>query len=309
MISRRRPGRVRRPTPDVPPPGIRARVRRLRARFVFQREMRLRLLSAAVLIPAVLLALWIGEIAFAGVVLLTGLLVLEEWMRMIGARAERTVVYAAFAGLSILTIAAVTQSVWVSLIVLAVCCLAVGLVALVGSRASPKWCMAGVLYAGAAVVALIELRKGADGFGAVVFVFLIAWTTDTAAFFVGRKVGGPRLWRSVSPSKTWSGAIGGLLAGAACGALVLALLDAPLSVAGFVAAAFVALSSVGGDLLESAAKRRFAIKDAGTLIPGHGGVMDRVDGLIAAGVVTMVIGSLAAGETPAAGLLTLMGRL
>ncbi len=176
-------------------------------------------------------------------------------------------------------------------------------------RASPRWVGSGVFYAGLAIIALISLRKGVDGFGAVMFVFLIAWTADTAAFFVGRKVGGPKLWRRVSPSKTWSGAIGGVLAGAACGALVLSALEAPLSASGFVAAALVAMASVGGDLLESAAKRRFSIKDAGTLIPGHGGVMDRVDGLIAAAVVTMLIGSLAAEQTPAGGLLWLMGRL
>ncbi|UOM34813.1 phosphatidate cytidylyltransferase [Acuticoccus sp. I52.16.1] len=297
------------PPPPPPPPSIRARARRLRQRFVFQREMRLRLISAAILIPVVIFALWVGEIAFAGIVLVTALLVQEEWLRMVGAGHLRRVVLAAFAVLGILTVVAVTQPLWAAAAVLAAGCLGVGATVLLSTRAaSPWWVAAGVLYAGLAVIALVELRKGGDGFGAVVFVFLIAWTTDTAAFFVGRKVGGPRLWRSVSPSKTWSGAIGGVLAGALCGAFVLSLLEAPPSALGFAVAALVAVASVGGDLLESAAKRRFHIKDAGTLIPGHGGVMDRVDGLITASVVTMLIGSLAAAHTPAAGLLLLMGR-
>ena len=313
MILRRRPRRERRPTPDLPPERIRARVRRLRQRFVFQREMRLRLLSAAVLIPLVLFALWVGEVAFAGIVLVAALLVQEEWLRMIGASHRRGLVVAALLAMGVLTVVAATQPLWVALAVLLACSGALAAGAALGGRGetaavAPGWVAAGVLYSGAAVLAMVELRKGADGFGAVVFVFLIAWATDTAAFFVGRKVGGPRLWRSVSPSKTWSGAVGGLVAGALCGALVLALLDAPLSLAGLLAGALVAVASIGGDLLESAAKRRFSIKDAGTLIPGHGGVMDRVDGLIAAALVTMLIGWLAASETPASGFLTLVGR-
>ncbi|WP_420394063.1 phosphatidate cytidylyltransferase [Acuticoccus sp.] len=295
--------------PHRPPSRIRERVRRLRERFVFQREMRLRLLSASILIPVVLVTTWLGEVPFAGVVLLTGLLVVYEWLRMVGAGAMLEINAAAFVALGLVAVSAATQLVAVTLAVLLAAVAATVLAAL---RRRPlvavRWVAAGVLYAGAAIIALIELRKGADGFGAVVFVFLVAWATDTAAFFVGRKVGGPRLWRRVSPSKTWSGALGGLVAGAACGGLVAIALDAPLSAVAFLAAALVAVSAEAGDLLESAAKRRFAIKDAGSLIPGHGGVMDRVDGLIAAALVTVCLGNLAAGETPASGLLALMGR-
>lgn len=310
MMRRRRPELAQHhPAPGRPPQTVRERVRRLRARFVFQREMKLRLVSAAILIPLVLTATWLGEVPFALVVLLTGLLVLTEWLRMIGAGRAVTLHGAAFTALGILTVCAVTQPVGLALLVLAGAVAGIALVAAVHrGSAGVRWAAAGMLYAGVAVLALIVLRKGTDGFGAVVFVFLIAWATDIAAFFVGRKLGGPRLWRRVSPSKTWSGALGGLLAGAVCGVLVVAVLDAPLSVFAFVAAALVAVSAEAGDLLESAAKRRFAIKDAGSLIPGHGGVMDRVDGLIAASVATVLLGSLVASDTPAAGLLALMGR-
>jgi phosphatidate cytidylyltransferase len=175
-------------------------------------------------------------------------------------------------------------------------------------EAAVRWVAAGMVYAGIAIVSLIELRKGADGFGAVVFVLLVAWATDTAAFLVGRQIGGPRLWRRVSPSKTWSGALGGLAAGTAFGALVAVALDVPPSLSVVLAAALVAVAAEAGDLLESACKRRFHIKDAGTIIPGHGGVMDRVDGLVAASVATLVLGSLTGGGTASAGLLALMGR-
>lgn len=292
-----------------PPRSIRARARRLRERFVFQREMRLRLISASVLIPTVLLATYVGEVAFATVVLLTGLLVLYEWLRMVGGGTLVGLNALAYAALGGIAFAAATQAPPIALAVLAAAVLAVGLAAMtMRGTIKVRWAAAGMLYAGIAVVALISLRKGADGFGAVVFVFLVAWATDTAAFFVGRKVGGPRLWRAVSPSKTWSGALGGLVGGAVCGALVVLALDAPLS--GFVvlAAGLVAIAAQAGDLIESAAKRRFAVKDAGSLIPGHGGMMDRVDGLILAALVTVVLGNLAPGETASAGLLALMGR-
>lgn len=301
-----RGGRKRLKVPGPPPIGIRERVRRLRARFVFQREMKLRLISAAILIPVVLGALWLHEVAFAGIVLVTALLVQDEWLRMVGASTP-PVVLTAFCVLAAVTVATATQPAYVGLLTLALGAALTGLVA--GGRGlAGRWTGAGVLYAGAAIIALVTLRKGADGVGAVVFVLLIAWTTDTMAFFVGRKLGGPRLWRRVSPSKTWSGALGGLAFGTVCGAAVLAVLQVPSSFAAFAVAALVAAAAIGGDLLESAAKRRFSIKDAGSIIPGHGGVMDRVDGLIAASVVTMVLGTIAALEHPASGFLSLMGR-
>lgn len=292
-----------------PPSLVRERVRSLRARFVFQREMRLRLMSAAVLIPSVLVLTYVHEISFALVVLLTGALVLYEWLRMIGAGGSRRLCAVGWVGLAVIATATLTQPIGVALAVMAMAVLASIVAAwAVKAPARLRWVAAGTLYAGAAILALVALRKGADGFGAVVFVFLVAWATDTAAFFVGRRVGGPRLWRRVSPSKTWSGAFGGLVAGVVFGAAVALWLDVPLGPAVLLAAALVAVSAQAGDLLESAAKRRFSIKDAGTLIPGHGGVMDRVDGLIAASLVTMALGWTVAGATPAAGLLALMGR-
>ncbi len=167
------------------------------------------------------------------------------------------------------------------------------------------WAAAGVLYAGSMLVACVLLRSDARyGFVAIIFLFAIVWSTDVLAYFVGRLFGGPRLWPRVSPKKTWSGATGGI-----CGAVVAGLAIAyyaqlanPLAAAAL--ALVLSIASQGGDLFESAFKRRFGVKDAGHVIPGHGGIMDRLDGFLAAVVVAAVIGVARGGlEAPARGLL------
>jgi len=120
-----------------------------------------------------------------------------------------------------------------------------------------------------------------------VLVFAVAWSSDIMAYFVGSLVGGPKLWPRFSPNKTWSGFFGGLMAGATAGVIMAAWLDmgALTPLWGGVLGLAAALATMAGDLWESALKRRFGVKDAGTLIPGHGGLLDRVDGLMFAVVV------------------------
>jgi phosphatidate cytidylyltransferase len=167
------------------------------------------------------------------------------------------------------------------------------------------WAAAGVPYAGAIGIAPIALRADSeDGFVAVMLLFAIVWTTDIVAYFLGRLIGGPKLLPRVSPKKTWSGAISGLLA-AVLAAIAVAK-AAELS--GFYSIALVAaiLSAVAqaGDLFESRLKRRFGAKDSSHLIPGHGGLMDRLDGFVLAAAVAAMIGVLRGGvEAPAHGLL------
>jgi phosphatidate cytidylyltransferase len=167
------------------------------------------------------------------------------------------------------------------------------------------WAAGGVIYAGSMLVACVLLRSDAQlGFVAIVLLFAIVWTTDILAYFVGRFVGGPKLWERVSPKKTWSGAVGGA-GGAVLAALAVAHyahLANPLAVAAL--ALILSVASQGGDLFESAFKRRFGVKDAGHVIPGHGGIMDRLDGFLAAAVVAALIGIARGGlEAPARGLL------
>jgi phosphatidate cytidylyltransferase len=153
------------------------------------------------------------------------------------------------------------------------------------------WSAAGVYYAGFPAIALIWIRgDAAFGWLAILYIFAIVWTTDTAAYFFGRAIGGPKLAPSISPKKTWSGFLGGALSAALVGwgfawwmggtsAIKLAMLSFAL-----------AMASQLGDLGESAMKRVFGTKDSSGLIPGHGGVLDRIDGLIFVAVAAALIG-------------------
>ena len=138
----------------------------------------------------------------------------------------------------------------------------------------------------------------------IIFLFAIVWATDIFGYFVGRAIGGPKLWPAVSPRKTWSGALGGALGAVAAGLAIASwsYRANPLAVAGL--ALLLSAVSQAGDLFESAVKQRFGVKDASHVIPGHGGVMDRLDGFAAAVVVAAVIGVARGGlAAPARGLL------
>ena len=169
----------------------------------------------------------------------------------------------------------------------------------------PGWIVAGIAYAGVLLVAPLVLRSDSEfGLLAMLILFAVVWTTDMLGYFAGRAFGGPKLMPAISPKKTWSGAIAGTL-----GAMIVAVLLAK-SFGSFhvIAIALVALllsmMAQLGDLFESWIKRRFGAKDASQLIPGHGGVMDRLDGFWAAALVACVIGLLRGGfGDPARGLL------
>jgi phosphatidate cytidylyltransferase len=168
-----------------------------------------------------------------------------------------------------------------------------------------SWMIAGIGYAGVMFAAPIVLRADAmHGLLAILLLFAIVWTTDIFGYFAGRAFGGPKLCPAISPKKTWSGALAGML-----GAMIVAvLLTSYLGTFNKVAIASIALllsvTAQLGDLLESWVKRRFGAKDASQLIPGHGGVMDRLDGFWAAALVSCAIGLLRGGlDAPARGLL------
>ncbi len=157
-------------------------------------------------------------------------------------------------------------------------------VALCAGRGA-AWLAAGLVYIGPAVVALVWLRGVPDGWRLVLFLAAIVWGGDVGAYLIGRLVGGPRLAPRISPGKTWSGAAGGTLVAVLAG---LAVRPEHAQAAG---AAALVLSTVAqaGDLLESAFKRRFGVKDSGTLIPGHGGLLDRLDGVLTSAPVLMFV--------------------
>ena len=167
------------------------------------------------------------------------------------------------------------------------------------------WVAGALPYAGALAMGPIILRSdGEQGFLAVLFLFAIVWTTDIGAYFAGRALGGPKLMPGVSPNKTWAGAIGGLLA-SVLAALVVAKMAALTSLFALAMVAVVlSVSAQAGDLFESFLKRRFNAKDSSHLIPGHGGLMDRLDGFVTASVAAVMIGLARGGfEAPGRGLL------
>ncbi len=169
----------------------------------------------------------------------------------------------------------------------------------------PLWVVAGVLYAGLMFAAPVLLRGDAEfGLIAILLLFAIVWGTDILGYFAGRAFGGPKLWPAVSPKKTWSGAIAGTLGAMVVAVLVAALFGSFNQPAIALIALLLSLVAQLGDLLESWVKRQFGAKDASHLIPGHGGVMDRLDGFWAAALLGCLIGLARGGfDAPASGLL------
>ncbi|HVV80164.1 MAG TPA: phosphatidate cytidylyltransferase [Pseudolabrys sp.] len=176
---------------------------------------------------------------------------------------------------------------------------------LVGGLARPGWAFLGLVYAGLLLIAPVLLRHDQSyGMAAIFILFAIVWTTDIAGYFAGRAIGGPKLAPLVSPKKTWSGAIAGLIGSMIVVAAGAQYIGGTRIVPLVALAVVLSISSQAGDLAESALKRRFDVKDASQIIPGHGGVMDRLDGFWAAVICAAVIGVVRGGfSEPAKGLL------
>jgi phosphatidate cytidylyltransferase len=276
------------------------------------RELGLRVASALLMAPvAVGIAYW-GGWPFAIFWAAAALLVLWEWTGLVSGEDRRGVLIAGAASILlavVLAVAAEDAQVGTreTRVLGALTVLAMGMLgtAALSPRTRRLWIAGGIPYAGLLATAPIVLRSDPNyGFVAIVFVFAIVWATDILAYFCGRAFGGPKLAPRISPKKTWSGAIGGTAA-----AVVAALAIAGLAGVGrlpVVALVAAVLSGVAqaGDLFESALKRRFGAKDSSHLIPGHGGLMDRLDGFLAASVLAALIGVARGGlEEPARGLL------
>lgn len=265
-------------------------------------ELALRVCSALVLVPLALATAYLGDWPFAVFWGAAALGVLWEWTSLVAGTDRRFVLMTGAASLALALALVVSGLPLAAIIVLAIGTLAAASLAPAERR---LWISGGIPYAGALGLAPIVLRSdGEDGFLAVIFLFAVVWTTDIAAYFIGRAAGGPKLAPQVSPNKTWSGAIGGTLA-----AVVVALaLAKTAALAGLFAIAMLAIvlsvSAQAGDVFESFLKRRFGAKDSSHLIPGHGGLMDRLDGFVTASVVAMLIGLARGGfEAPGRGLL------
>ncbi len=255
------------------------------------RNLLTRIIAASVLIPLAVAIAYAGGWLWTALVTLAAIGLYVEWLMVVGGAAEKRVAVSGVIALVVAGLCLASARIDVALVVLAVGLVAVGLT----TPERRNWTEAGFLYAAAAEIASVLLRLDAvKGFAALIFVLLIVWMTDSGGYFAGRGIGGPKLWPRVSPKKTWAGAIGGLIASLAV-AGVFAALD--LGKAGPLLTISGALSVVSqlGDLFESAVKRRFGVKDSSQIIPGHGGLLDRLDGFVAAVAVAALFGFLRGG--------------
>jgi phosphatidate cytidylyltransferase len=265
-------------------------------------ELVLRVGSALVLAPLAIGTAYLGGWPFALFWGLAAIGVFWEWSALVAGSEHRFVVTVGGAALVVSLALAAGGHLLGAAIVTALGIIATAPLAPAQHRG---WVAAGVPYAGAIGIAPIALRSDIeDGFVALIFLFAIVWSTDIVAYFLGRLIGGPKLLPRVSPKKTWSGAIGGLAAAvlAAIAIARVAGLSGLYSIA--LVAAILSAVAQAGDLFESLLKRRFGAKDSSHLIPGHGGLMDRLDGFVLAAAVAALIGVWRGGvAAPAHGLL------
>ena len=251
-----------------------------------------RVVVGVLLIVVALAALWAGGFGFGALVAVAVLLMFAEWAQMF--RLPR--------GLRLAGLVVLAGSVMLTIIgqpLMAIAALATG-AGILGLGARPyvqaraSWVAIGLLYAGMPAIALIWLRGTQYGLALTLLTLVTVWATDIFAYFSGRAIGGPKLAPAISPNKTWAGLLGGMAGSALTIWLVYGLLDGRIDVPPVPVLWLVALAPVlavvaqAGDFYESWLKRRVGVKDSGNLLPGHGGILDRLDGLVPVAVVAAV---------------------
>ncbi|MEE4350815.1 MAG: phosphatidate cytidylyltransferase [Pacificimonas sp.] len=253
----------------------------LRVRY---RDLQPRVIVGLLLIAVALLGGWQGGLIFNFLIGVAALLMFREWARMHGLR--RSLRLGGFIGLGAAVVLANESLFW----------LALGAVAATAAVYFRQMQVAiGALYCGIPAVALIWLRGQEAGYGLLIWTLAIVWATDIGAYFAGRTIGGPKLAPSISPSKTWAGLFGGMAASALIGGALTLVFTLPFSIGVAAAlAAGLAVAAQAGDFYESAVKRRAGVKDSGNLLPGHGGVLDRLDGLVPVSI--LVAGAVWVGQ-------------
>jgi phosphatidate cytidylyltransferase len=250
----------------------------------------MRVVAALVLAPLALVLAYAGGWLWALLVTLASIGLFVEWLIVVGA-GQAALSATGTVALAIVGFAAAFGSLNVAVVVGVLGLAAIAFMA----RGQRVWASAGFLYAAAALLTSVLLRQDpVNGFAALLFVLFVVWASDIGGYFAGRAIGGPKLWPRVSPKKTWAGAIGGFVASLVIAAGFAALgygKALPL----LVLAAGLSIAAQFGDLFESAVKRHFGVKDSSHIIPGHGGLMDRLDGFVAAIVLAAIFGSLRGG--------------
>jgi phosphatidate cytidylyltransferase len=265
--------------------------------------------SALVLAPLAIAAAVIGGWVFTAATAVTAAVVLWEWSALVAPAMAWRILAPGLPGLLVAAVLVPEGAPITALAILVLAALAAAATIWLrrpdGLPAAPSWAAAGVVYAGVLLWCALVLRGDPEmGRAALLFLFASVWATDIFAYLTGRALGGPLLWPRISPNKTWAGAFGGLAGGIAAGTVVAYASAGTQPLVAGVLALTLSIAAQAGDLLESWVKRQFGAKDASTLIPGHGGVMDRVDGLLLAAMAAVLIGALRFGPAASArGLL------
>lgn len=255
------------------------------------RNLLMRVAVAAVLIPLAVAIAYVGGWLWIALVTAAAVGLYVEWLAVVGLAGALALIIRGGVALVLGGICFSAGRIDAALIVLAL-----GLVSILWTAPERRgWAAAGFCYAAAAEIASVLLRVDpVKGFAALMFVLVIVWVTDSGGYFAGRGIGGPKLWPRVSPKKTWAGAVGGFAASLVV-ACAFAAFDLGRTAPLLLVAAILSVASQLGDLFESAVKRRFGVKDSSHIIPGHGGLMDRLDGFVAAVVLAAVFGFLRGG--------------
>jgi phosphatidate cytidylyltransferase len=225
-----------------------------------------------------------------------------EWSTLVAVAAARLVMFTGVGALGLALALSATGRYLAAVIVIVLGAAATNVVAPAGRGA---WVSAGMLYAGSLLVAPLILRHHAQwGFIAMMLLFGVVWATDIVAYFAGRALNGPKLWPAVSPNKTWAGAAAGAAGAIIVGWAVARAVNPDDALHLALVALVLSIAAQAGDLFESSIKRRFGAKDTSQIIPGHGGLMDRLDGFIVAAIVAALYGIARAGlDNAALGLL------
>ncbi|CAO3422105.1 phosphatidate cytidylyltransferase [Azospirillum endophyticum] len=241
------------------------------------------MLSALVMAPVVLGAVWLGGWVFHALIAFGSVVAVSEWTNIVPS--ARRLPARLMAAIGIVVALMVQIAAGPAAALGAAAAFAV-LTAVVGGGPDRGLLGLGVLYVAAGMTGLMWLRDLPEvGLSLFLFVLIAIWATDIGAYAAGRSIGGPKLAPRISPKKTWAGLIGGMTSSALFGWLVALAFGASRPDVALIVGAAVAVVGQAGDLFESALKRRYNVKDSGQLIPGHGGILDRIDGLLAAAPV------------------------
>lgn len=250
-------------------------------------ELPARIVSAIVLVGLAVYATWEGGLTFSLLALAGAILIFQEFRGIVASSLRFRVALFGFGFLCLAIAGYMVGRTDTALILVAFAALALAAWELLISRSI--WGATALIYAFAPFVAVIELRKGGEGLFVIAFLFACVWAADTFAYFSGKTFGGPKLAPRISPNKTWSGFVGGLV-GATLASFALAYgFGHAYGLSALVLTIVLTISAQIGDLAESFVKRRFGVKDSGKIIPGHGGILDRIDGLIFAAVTALLI--------------------